>query len=393
MRIMPRAQREAMFEIYAFCRAVDDIADEDGSREVRIDQLQRWRADIDALYSGSPAPHIHGLARAVRIFDLQREDFLAVIDGMEMDVVSTIRAPDLATLDLYCDRVASAVGRLSVRVFRMEKQAGIALAYHLGRALQLTNILRDLDEDAAVGRLYLPKEALLEANITTSDPLHGAFKSNDWPRLRSNCRTRRAAIRGSRCDYGTKPAPGSAHAAHHGGSLPFDAGSHDRARMASAPRTRQTAAKAISPHTSAIRHRVMARLVHIVGAGLAGLSAAVKLASQGVRVSVHEATNQAGGRCRSYFDTTLGMTIDNGNHLVLSGNHATLTFLDKIGARDQLSSPKNADIPFLDLSTGTRWTIRANDGLVPWWILDPKRRVPGTRARDYLSLLRLLRCA
>jgi phytoene synthase len=90
---------------------------------------------------------------------------------MEMDVVSTIRAPDLATLDLYCDRVASAVGRLSVRVFQMEKQAGLALAYHLGRALQLTNILRDLDEDAALGRLYLPKEALLEANITTSEPL------------------------------------------------------------------------------------------------------------------------------------------------------------------------------------------------------------------------------
>jgi phytoene synthase len=171
MRIMPRAQREAMCEIYGFCRAVDDIADEAGSHEVRIDQLQRWRADIDAIYSGSPAPHTHGLARAVRAFGLPREDFLAVIDGMEMDVVSTIRAPDLATLDLYCDRVASAVGRLSVRVFQMEKQAGLALAYHLGRALQLTNILRDLDEDAALGRLYLPKEALLEANITTSEPL------------------------------------------------------------------------------------------------------------------------------------------------------------------------------------------------------------------------------
>jgi squalene-associated FAD-dependent desaturase len=135
----------------------------------------------------------------------------------------------------------------------------------------------------------------------------------------------------------------------------------------------------------------MAGLVHIVGAGLSGLSAAVKLASQGVRVSVHEATNQAGGRCRSYYDATLGMTIDNGNHLVLSGNHATLAFLDKIGARDQLSSPRNADIPFVDLSTGERWTVRANNGLVPWWILDPKRRVPGTRARDYLSVLRLLR--
>ena len=181
MRIMPRAQREAMFEIYGFCRAVDDIADEPLPHEVRLDQMQRWRADIDAIYSGSPAPHTHGLARAVRTFDLRREDLLAVIDGMEMDVVSTIRAPDLATLDLYCDRVASAVGRLSVRVFQMEKQAGLALAHYLGRALQFTNILRDLDEDAALGRLYLPKEALLEANITTSEPL-AALSNPNIPR-------------------------------------------------------------------------------------------------------------------------------------------------------------------------------------------------------------------
>jgi squalene synthase HpnD len=170
MRIMPKAQREAMFEIYSFCRRVDDIADEDGPRDVRLDKLRRWRADIDALYARTPPPHLSGLARAVRTFDLQREDFLAVIDGMEMDVVSDIRAPDLATFDLYCDRVASAVGRLSVRVFGMEKEPGLALAHYLGRALQITNILRDLDEDAAIGRLYLPREALADAGIVTDDP-------------------------------------------------------------------------------------------------------------------------------------------------------------------------------------------------------------------------------
>jgi phytoene synthase len=101
---------------------------------------------------------------------LIKDDFLAVIDGMEMDTVDDIRAPDLATLDLYCDRVASAVGRLSVRVFGMQVEDGKLLAHHLGRALQLTNILRDLDEDAGVGRLYLPREALLAAGIDTSDP-------------------------------------------------------------------------------------------------------------------------------------------------------------------------------------------------------------------------------
>ena len=170
MRIMPKAQREAMFEIYSFCRLVDDIADDGGPRDQRLNQLQRWRTDIDALYAGKAPPHLRGLAQAVREFNLQCEDFIAVIDGMEMDVVADIRAPDFATLDLYCDRVASAVGRLSVCVFGMEKEAGLALAHHLGRALQLTNILRDIDEDGAIGRLYLPREALSDAGIMTNDP-------------------------------------------------------------------------------------------------------------------------------------------------------------------------------------------------------------------------------
>jgi phytoene synthase len=170
MRIMPRAQREAMFEIYAFCRAVDDIADNPGPRDARIAQLARWRQDIDSIYTGETPPHLKTLAKAIREFDLYRDDFIAVIDGMEMDVVATIRAPDVATLDLYCDRVASAVGRLSVCVFGMARKDGITLAHHLGRALQLTNILRDIDEDGEIGRLYLPKEALLSAGITSDDP-------------------------------------------------------------------------------------------------------------------------------------------------------------------------------------------------------------------------------
>ena len=106
----------------------------------------------------------------MKTFGLKREDFLAIVDGMEMDVPQDIRAPDLATLDLYCDRVASAVGRLSVRVFGLPEEDGILLAHHLGRALQLTNILRDIDEDAGLGRLYLPREGLLLAGITSDDP-------------------------------------------------------------------------------------------------------------------------------------------------------------------------------------------------------------------------------
>lgn len=170
MRILPRAQREAMFQIYSFCRQVDDIADSDGPRPERLAALQQWRDDIDALYQGHPPPRLRDYVASVRRFDLKREDFLAIVDGMEMDVPQDIRAPDLATLDLYCDRVASAVGRLSVRVFGLPEADGILLAHHLGRALQLTNILRDIDEDAGIGRLYLPREGLLLAGITSDDP-------------------------------------------------------------------------------------------------------------------------------------------------------------------------------------------------------------------------------
>ena len=137
----------------------------------------------------------------------------------------------------------------------------------------------------------------------------------------------------------------------------------------------------------------MPRSVHIIGAGLAGLATAVRLLEQGLRVSVYEATNQAGGRCRSYLDPVLGITIDNGNHLLLSGNLAALGYLDTIGARDRLIGPSSASFPFIDLATRERWTLRANNGRIPWWIFDRNRRVPGTRARDYLSILRLLRDA
>jgi presqualene diphosphate synthase len=170
MRILPRNQREAMFQIYSFCRQVDDIADSDGPRDERLAALQQWRNDIDALYQGHPPARLADYDASVKTFGLKREDFLAIVDGMEMDVPQDIRAPDMVTLDLYCDRVASAVGRLSVRVFGLPEEDGILLAHHLGRALQLTNILRDIDEDATLGRLYLPREALLHAGITSNDP-------------------------------------------------------------------------------------------------------------------------------------------------------------------------------------------------------------------------------
>ena len=188
-RILPAAQRDAMFEIYRFCREVDDIADSTGPRPIRIGQLGEWRDEINDIYEGKIGAKVVGLDGPVRQFGLRREDFLAVIDGMEMDAREDIRAPSFATLDLYCDRVASAVGRLSVRVFGVEDGDGKLLSHHLGRALQLTNILRDLDEDAAIGRLYLPRELLTQAGIDTDDPIPAIGD----PRVDRTCRALAAA--------------------------------------------------------------------------------------------------------------------------------------------------------------------------------------------------------
>src|SRR4051794_15756056 len=171
MKLMAKPEREAMFAIYAFCRAVDDIADDGiGTREERHAALNAWRADLESLYSGGPAGRAAFLADAIRRYGLRKEDFLTVIDGMDMDVAEDIRGPSLETLDAYCERVASAVGRLSTKVFGMEDGPGFELAHHLGRALQLTNILRDLDEDAGMERLYLPGEYLREAGVDANEP-------------------------------------------------------------------------------------------------------------------------------------------------------------------------------------------------------------------------------
>ena len=131
--------------------------------------------------------------------------------------------------------------------------------------------------------------------------------------------------------------------------------------------------------------------VHIVGAGLAGLAAAVRLDAAGADVVLHEATDHAGGRCRSYFDATLSMTIDNGNHLLLSGNRETLAYLESIGSQDRLKGPGEAAFDVADLANDARWRLRLNDGRLPWWIFAAARRVPGSRPADYLAALRLLR--
>ncbi|HWD58873.1 MAG TPA: presqualene diphosphate synthase HpnD [Stellaceae bacterium] len=170
MRMLPQERRDGMYAVYAFCREVDDIADDWPPAE-RPAGLAAWHDEIEAVYAGRPRHMIgRALVTPVARFALRKGDFHAVIDGMEMDAAQDIRAPDLATLDLYCARVAAAVGHLSVHVFGDSGAAAHRVADALGRALQLTNILRDLAEDAERGRLYLPRELLDRHGIRGDDP-------------------------------------------------------------------------------------------------------------------------------------------------------------------------------------------------------------------------------
>jgi presqualene diphosphate synthase len=170
MRLLPGERRDGMYAVYAFCREVDDIAD-DWPESQRPAGLAMWHDEIEAIYAGRPRQLIaRALASPVARFQLRKQDFHAIIDGMEMDAGDPIRAPDMATLDLYCSRVAAAVGHLSVHVFGDQSAAAHEVADALGRALQLTNILRDLAEDAERGRLYLPRGLLDRHGIRSDDP-------------------------------------------------------------------------------------------------------------------------------------------------------------------------------------------------------------------------------
>lgn len=185
MRMLPVQKRRAIFAVYAFCRSVDDIADSADAASEKIAALAEWRAEIDRLYgdtgvsgdSGASAP-ASPLASAIADFGLERAAFIAIIDGMEMDAAGPIIAPGMAELETYCSRVASAVGLLCMRIFGDDSEDGRAVAASLGLALQLTNILRDIREDAHMGRLYLPVELLEAHGIEPRDPLEVLHHAN-----------------------------------------------------------------------------------------------------------------------------------------------------------------------------------------------------------------------
>jgi phytoene synthase len=193
MAILPKARREGMYALYAFCREVDDIADDGATLEQRRKDLQQWRERISDLFRGITSDTITAaLAPAVLRFKLVEKDFQDIIDGMGMDAGVPIQAPRMEVLDSYCDRVASAVGRVSVRIFGDDSDEAMKVSYHLGRAFQLTNILRDLAEDAARHRLYLPEELLAKHHVVSRAP-KDVLRD---PHLRDVCRDLAIVARG-----------------------------------------------------------------------------------------------------------------------------------------------------------------------------------------------------
>ena len=351
MRLMPEDERDAMFAIYAFCRKVDDIADDGlGTRAERHAQAGSSGATICAR--SMPArrrARVRFLAPAVAQYGLRLEDFLTILDGMEMDVAEDIVAPDLATLDLYCDRVASAVGRLSIKVFGMEEGPGFDLAHHLGRALQLTNILRDIDEDAAIGRLYLPREYLEEMDCCRQlDP-----KTVHQP-ARDRCGLPQGRGRW-RIIIMTRPPRILARQAQRPDQ---DAAADGRGLFRDLARQRGAGFCAAAPPRVAAQGQAAV-------AGAAARAVFVMTRPQGLchrrgpcrpvrrhrswrraawRSPCSKARRQAGGRCRSYYDPAMDGVIDNGNHLVLSGNQRCMPIWRALARATHMQGRRRADL-------------------------------------------------
>lgn len=183
MRILPPERRMAMYALYAFGREVDDVADDHGPRDEKLRQLDAWRGEVERLYAGGPVtfPTVKALVAPVARFGLPKEEFLSLVDGMEMDARDAIHGPDWETLRLYCRRVAGTVGLLSIRVFGADEAEAPEFALALADGLQLTNILRDLGEDAERGRLYLPRELLDEHRVPLGGDLFATLRHPHMP--------------------------------------------------------------------------------------------------------------------------------------------------------------------------------------------------------------------
>lgn len=170
MKLLPEIKKRAMFSVYAFCRVVDDIADNSGTIKSKKTKLNDWKKKIDSIYNNNNKNEsiLKELKTSIETFNLEKRDFISIIDGMLMDVKKKIQFPSKTEFELYCERVAVAVGYLSIKIFGLSGYEGKKYAYSLGMAFQLTNIVRDFREDLDIGRCYIPRSKLKKYGIKGS---------------------------------------------------------------------------------------------------------------------------------------------------------------------------------------------------------------------------------
>ncbi len=358
--LLPLERRRALYAVYAFCRFVDDIADDDSITDPAA-MLARWRDELDNVFAGTPTrPVSRALAENTARFNIPRRYFEEVIDGVEMDL-SQRRYETFDELSLYCRRVASAVGLICIEIFGYSNPATRIYAEKLGLAFQLTNIIRDVREDAERGRIYLPLEDLRRFGVTESELLDGvyndrfralmAFEASRARRLLSRSGGR-IAQRGSSFDaLRRSDAVDLQRAARTNRALRVS-----RLRSSSStfhatqalPRRPRMGRFAAGARVGIATMAVEAKDVVVIGGGFAGLAAGVALGARGFRVALLESKPALGGRAFSFPDAETGDFVDNGQHVLMGCYHETLNFLDQIGTRRELIFHRNLEIEMLD---------------------------------------------
>ena len=330
------ARRQAITALYAFCREVDDAVDECSDATIAARKLDWWRSEVGALHAGQPThPVTLALAAALPRFNLPVEQLLEIIDGMEMDL-HTFRYADFKSLHLYCYRVAAVVGLLAAEIFGYADRRTLKYAHDLGLAFQLTNIIRDVGEDARRGRIYLPQDELARFGVTEQDILQSRSTGAFQQLMRFQVeRADRLLRQGARPTAACR-SQGTARGTGHGGHLPASALRNRSGRLPRplAPRGADSPDQALARRQDlAYRMTVQAaatRPIAVVGAGYAGLAAAVDLVTAGFRVEVFEASRTLGGRARAV--EVDGLRLDNGAHILAGAYTETLRLLDVVGA-------------------------------------------------------------
>ena len=314
--------------LYAFCREVDDVVDECNDISLASTKLSWWRQEIERVADGQPQ-HPVGLAlKGVSgQFNLPKEQLLEIIDGMEMDLQQS-RYLDFKGLSLYCYRVASVVGLLAAEIFGFEDRQTQKYAHDLGMAFQLTNIIRDIGEDARRGRIYIPMDELKQFDVPAADILNAQILGQLHRPDAVPDRTRREILRPGACPVAGRRPQEPAPRPDHGGDLPHPA-RRDQARQlpGPAPAHRADAGAQALDRLEDLGLRVK---VAVIGGGWAGIAAAVELTAAGVNTTLFEAGRVLGGRARTI--TIDGRTLDNGQHILLGAYRDTLALMRRVGA-------------------------------------------------------------